>query len=208
MNKKLNTAVKLAALGAVAMLAGCAFVPDTVHPQYIPQANVQKIPGADKVAVDVVVKNENKTGNEISRKKDGFDISMAGIYMHVAKDFKTAIEKGIYDDGFSLSSNGLSTVNVVITNFYLPEQEGLVTQDYKGLANIIIKVYNIHGDILYKKDIKTSKGDTDYVIGGVGRAAKSLMNDEINKVVSDPLFISAIMKCGSSHHGVAVKTIR
>ena len=52
MNKKLNTAAKLAALAGAFALTGCAFVPDTVHPQYIPQAGVRKIPGADKVVVD------------------------------------------------------------------------------------------------------------------------------------------------------------
>ena len=79
MNRNLKTAATIAALGAAALLSGCAFVPMTVHSHYTPPANVAKVPGADKVVVDVVVKNEKKHKNEVSVTKDGYGFKMAGI---------------------------------------------------------------------------------------------------------------------------------
>ena len=53
----MNRKTSLIAKGA-ALLAGCAFVPDTVHPVYEPKPNLTKINDAQEIAVDVSVYNE------------------------------------------------------------------------------------------------------------------------------------------------------
>ena len=204
MNRNLKTAATIAALGAAALLSGCAFVPANIHPVYHSTVGVTKVPESGTVTVDVVVKNENKTGNEVSLKKDGFDISMAGVYMHVANDFKVAITKALQDRGFHDDSHGLATVKVTIKRFYLPEQEGLVTQNYTGSVNIRVMVYNARGEALYEKELKTSKVHTAYAIGGAGRTAKVLLNDAVNELVNDQAFISAIMKCRNKEYGATI----
>ncbi|MGK9451708.1 YajG family lipoprotein [Acidithiobacillus caldus] len=195
MIRSLKTAAKITAFAGAFALTGCAFVPVTVHAHYQPPANLAKMPGADKVTVYVIVKNENKTGNRVSSKKDGFNISMAGVYMHVAKDFKAAITKALARRGFHIGEHRTVDVKVIIKRFYLPEQEGLVSQNYSGFASIYVTVYNLKGDSLYKNEINVADVHTSYLVGGASRTAKILMSSIVNKLVNDNAFISALMTC-------------
>lgn len=56
-----------------------------VHPTYTPPANVEKVPGAEKIAVQVIVENKKKDGNEVSYKRDGFGIRMAAFWSRNGK---------------------------------------------------------------------------------------------------------------------------
>ncbi|EGQ63186.1 hypothetical protein GGI1_17683 [Acidithiobacillus sp. GGI-221] len=126
MNHKIKTAATLAAMGAAALLSGCAFVPMTVHSHYTPPAYVAKVPGADKVVVDVVVKNEKKHKNEISVTKNGYNVGMAGVYMHVDRDFKQAIDTALVARGFKIGGSGSAEINVAVKTFFLKETKRVV----------------------------------------------------------------------------------
>jgi hypothetical protein len=61
MNKNLKVSAVFVVMGISVLLSGCAaiaFVPGTVHPHYIRKHGIAKLPGASKVVVDVIVKNE------------------------------------------------------------------------------------------------------------------------------------------------------
>ena len=199
MNRNIKTAAKLAALAGAFALTGCAFVPDTVHPQYIPQANVQKIPGADKVAVDVVVKNEKKHHNEISVTLDGYGIPMAGVYMHVAKDFKTAIDKALQARGFKTGPNGNVTVDVVVKKFFLPEQTHLTSETHSGTSIIGLNIANkMTGKTFYimvkTKGFHSSVSGWNIDSAGRSTAANGLLSETVDKIVNNKAFQSALMQ--------------
>ena len=202
MNRKLKTAATITALGAAALLSGCAFVPMTVHSHYTPPANVAKVPGADKVVVDVVVKNEKKHKNEISVTKDGYNIGMAGVYMHVDKDFKRAIDKAWAGRGFKVGSAGGAEVNVIVKSFFLKE-----TNEWSGIKrianlNMFVDVTNDNGQNIYSGDIVVNNfrqklGAFSLSIGR-NASANGLLNTGVNKLVSDNKFIHALMESGGS----------
>lgn len=70
---------KMALLAGAFGLAGCAFVPDTVHNHYKAPANMTKVPAAENVTVTVIVHNQKKHHDLISQTQDGFGIDMAGV---------------------------------------------------------------------------------------------------------------------------------
>ena len=198
MNRSLRTAAKLAAFAVAFALTGCAFVPMTVHSHYTPPANVAKVPGADKVVVDVIVKNEKKHKNEISVTKDGYNIGMAGVYMHVNKDFKQAINKALVSRGFMVGSSGNAEINVTVKTFFLKE-----TNEWSGIKrignlNMLVDVTNDNGQNIYSGDVVVSnfrqKLGTWSTSMGRNSAANKLLNIGVNKLVSDNKFIHALME--------------
>jgi uncharacterized lipoprotein YajG len=203
MNRNLKTAATIAALGAAALLSGCAFVPMTVHSHYTPPANVAKVPGADKVVVDVVVKNEKKHKNEISVTKDGYDIGMAGVYMHVDKDFKYAIDKALAVRGFKAGSDGGAEISVTVKTFFLKETNGFSGITHIGNLNILVDVRNDNGQRTYSRDIVVNnfkqKLGAWSLSTGRNSSANKLLNIGVNKLVSDDQFIHALMVAGDSH---------
>ena len=205
MNRNLKTAATLAAMGAAALLSGCAFVPMTVHSHYTPPANVAKVPGADKVVVDVVVKNEKKHKNEVSVTKDGYGIPMAGVYMHVARDFKAAISDGLRAKGFVIGKDDSSTVFIAIKHFYLPEQMHLWSASHTGHGDMLVMVRNASGKVLYNSgvtvkniyfDKKQDFSNFNLTSAGRHESANILLRRMVDQIVNAPAFIAALMKVG------------
>jgi uncharacterized lipoprotein YajG len=115
---------KAAILISAAMLAGCAFVPDTVHPTYthLPQAN--QIPQADQVLVSITAKNCKKNHSVVSVTKDAYGIKMANVYMHIKRDFRNAFIKALSERGFHVSSNADVRVIIAVNKFYFMAHPG------------------------------------------------------------------------------------
>ncbi len=195
MNRNLKTAATIAALGAAALLSGCAFVPMTVHSHYTPPANVAKVPGADKVVVDVVVKNEKKHKNEISVQKDAYGIPMAGVSMPVDKDFKRAIDKALVARGFKIGENGNTTVEVLVKKFFVPAHAGMWTSNHTGSLNLQVRVLNGLGRVTYSKSIIISRyyHNSSFLSTGIYGSINGLLNDGISKMVNEDQFIHALM---------------
>ena len=200
MNRKIKTAATLAAMGAAALLSGCAFVPMTVHSHYTPPANVAKVPGADKVVVDVIVKNEKKHKNEVSVTKDGYGFKMAGVYMNVSKDFKTAIDKALVARGFHVGKNGSAAVDVTVKKFFLTEQVHFASEGHTGNLLWLVTVRSNNGKIIYSTEVSVvglhhHKG---FSFTSVGRSesANALLDSGVTKLMDDQLFIKALLKTG------------
>lgn len=201
MNRNIKTAAKLAALAGAFALTGCAFVPDTVHPQYIPQANVQKIPGADKVAVDVVVKNEKKHKDEVSPSKNGYDMTTAWVHMSVAKDFKDAIITALDARGFEAGSNHGIVINVVIKKFFLKETNNFSGIVHNGSSRLVVDVLSRNRKVVLSKNIivnnyvqKLSAWSSS---GGRSSSVRGLLNATVDKLADDKKITDAILSVGS-----------
>lgn len=201
MNKNLNTVAKLAAIAGAFALAGCAFVPDTVHPQYVPQANVQKIPGADKVAVQVIVKNEKKHKEQVSSTIDVYGISTSEVTMHIKKDFTNAISKALKARGFQVLGSSGSTVLVDIQHFYFHAHSEVIGTSDTGTASMLVSVRR-NGNTLFsnKFTLKNYSYSSVSVFGGENRhySSEHMLDKLVNRMVNDHQFIDALLESGQA----------
>jgi uncharacterized lipoprotein YajG len=199
MNENIKTVAKLAAFAGAFALTGCAFVPDTVHPTYTPPANVTKVPGADKVVVDVIVKNEKKhKDGQVSWIKNGYDMDAAGVYMHVSKDFKDAFDKALSAHGFRIGTNGDRTIDVVVHKFFIKETNDFSGMFYSGESVISIVVKNKESNPLFMKkfvvDMKKIKLGSSWSFSGHHREAATIfLDDVVNRITSDNTMIKSLI---------------
>lgn len=198
MNGSLKTAAKIAAMSAAALLSGCALVPMTVHSHYTPPANVSKVPGAEKVVVDVVVKNEKKHKNEVSVQKDAYGIPMTGVSMPVDKDFRRAIDKALVSRGFKIGENGNTTVDVLVKKFFVPAHAGVWTSNHTGRLNLQVRVLNGLGRVTYSKSIIISHyyHNSSFLSTGIYGSINGLLDDGISKMFNEHQFIHALLESG------------
>ena len=200
MNRKIKTAATLAAMGAAALLSGCAFVPMTVDTHYKAPATTTKVPGAEKVVVDVVVKNEKKHKNEISVTKDGYGIPMAGVYMNIEKDFKGAIDKALVARGFHVGNNSSAAIDVTVKKFFLTEQMHFASEGHTGNLLWLVTVRNKLGKIIYSTKISVAglHHHEGFSFTSVGRSASAnaLLDSGVTKLMDDQAFIRALLKNG------------
>lgn len=214
MNTNIKTVAKLAAFAGAFALTGCAFVPDTVHSTYTPPANVTKVPGADKVVVDLIVKNEKKhKDGQVSWIKNGYDMDAAGVYMHVSKDFKDAFDKALSAHGFRLGANGDRAVDVVIHGFFIRESNQWSGIYDSGFSNVLVQVKNQNGNILFSKDFHVDMKKTKEVdpFGGLSegqhKSASQFLSLIVDKITSDRGFLTSLTP-KSDKSGLVVPYIR
>jgi len=199
MSRKTSLAGKGAILLTAAMLTGCAFVPDTVHPAYAPNTTDTKIASASNIRVYVLAQNRKKHKNEISVEKDGYDIPMAGVYMHVAKDFKAALETALADRGFTISKDHGDEMVVVINHFFSHETNGFSGITQNGDSSVLVKIIKDGRTYLTKRfsvrNLKLKTGVINFsTLAYRSRIAKALLNKTVNQIVSDQQVIDALFQ--------------
>ncbi|MDD5278713.1 hypothetical protein [Acidithiobacillus sp.] len=207
-NKLLKTAAKVAFLGVAFGLAGCAsaYIPDTVHNHYKAPASLTKVPGAENVTVTVDVQNHKKRHDEISRSKDVLGIPFAGVYLHIDKAFKTAMDTALTKRGFEVGAPG-THVLVVVKHFYMHGDVFTAAVSFDGdlLMQVSIPSVNYtHLVTVNKKKLESSSSWGQLVTMSPGRtyAANAFISAAVNQVVSNPKFITALLKAG--HAGAVV----
>lgn len=200
MIRSLKTAVKISAFAGAFALTGCAAIPMTLNSHYTSPVNVTKVPGADKIVVDVIVKNEKKHKNEISVQKDSYGIPMAGVSMNVDKDFKRAIDKALLARGFKIGTNGNTTVEVLVKKFFVSAHNGVWTSYHTGSLNLQAMVLDRLGHVTYSRSIIISHyyHKSSLLSTGISRSINGLLTDGINKMVNDNKFIQSLMESQSS----------
>ena len=202
MNRNLKTAATIAAMGAAALLSGCAtvaFVPGTVHPHYMREPSVTDVPGANKVVVDVIVKNEKQHHNEVTAKKDSLGIPMAGIYMPVAKDFKQDIEEALAERGFKTGPGGNKIVCVMIKGFFVSNHVHLLSVNYTGRLLMTYSIKSSDSKVISVGDVKIDDRKFHHHFYSTGsRDTSELMSVGIQKIVNNTQFLDALMTTGTS----------
>jgi uncharacterized lipoprotein YajG len=199
MSYRLKTAAVVLAISA---LTGCAYVPDTVHNHYKAPASLTKVPGAENVTVQIQVNNDKKRHKEISRTEDMLGIQFAGVYMDIAKNFKAAIDKALMKRGFHIGSGG-ANVQVVVKHFYIPEHMGFSTVDYTGHLKMQVKIDAVgySSTVIIQKFHNGISFMRQYLGPGRSLAANALMEDGVNKLISNPGFIAALINASAISMG-------
>lgn len=203
MNKKMvKNVAKVALLAGVFGLAGCAFVPDTVHDHYKAPASMAKVPGAENVTVTVIVHDRKKRHDLISQTQDGFGIDMSGVYLHIDKVFKSSIDSALEKRGFSIGVNG-ANVQVVVKQFYLHEERGWNSITHTGNLDMQVLIPSVGYEKTVRIEHFRHKIEGPFTLS-VGRtsSATALLSAGVNKLVENPQFIAALLKAG--HAGAVV----
>lgn len=201
MDKKLvKITAKMALLAGAFGLAGCAYLPDTVHNHYQAPASMTKVPGAENVTVTVIVHNHKKRHDEIGRTQDAIGIPFAGVYLNINKAFKTAIDTALEKRGFRVGANG-ANVTVIVNHFYLREERGWGIT-HTGKLDMQVSVASVGYQQIVR--IKHFKRKIEGFSLSVGRtsSANTLLSAGVNKLVNNPQFIAALLKAG--HAGAVV----
>lgn len=197
MQRKTSIAAKAAVLLSAAMLTGCAFVPDTIHPEYKPTANINMIPGANAVDLSVAIKNEKKHPKMVSVTLDGYGIPMAGVYMDVQKDFQKAFINALKSRGFVINEKSPDKFSVAVIHFYLKEQQHFSAPSHTGYAELHVSIERTGRTFFYKTfSVHTKFWQNGIAITTFGRqkTAEITLNKIVNKIVTDPQVIDALFK--------------
>jgi uncharacterized lipoprotein YajG len=210
MNRNLKTAATLAAMGAAALLSGCAIIPstDTVH--YVAPKQASKMPGAHDVTIRVVVKNEKKR-KPVSTDMDMIGLHMAGQYVHVRKDFQSVMDSALENRGLIITEKGRTSdvlVKITVHHFYVQEEMGVFEGTDAGTLVMTTRVFNKGGHQLYMKTVaekikESSVIDPDALY--VNDVLDKMVNVAIQKVINDQKFQAALVGTyGKGRYGVVL----
>jgi len=182
----------------VAILAnGCALTTEYVDIEYIPEAGVSKVDGADFVEVSVKLTDVRTTKDKVSCKKNGFGMEMAAI---ISKDDVTtlvanAIENELRNRGFKITEGSVQ-VDIELNKFYNDFKVGLVSGSTTSEVIMTVRVKDLDGNINYAKCVTGLH--TIGVMLFTGKNTKiSLevaLKDAVSKLMHDSSFIAALVK--------------
>jgi len=183
---------------AMSLLSGCALTSATVPLSYVPQTDVSKVPGADKVDVAVEVSDIRTIKDKVGAKKNGYGMEMAAIMAQedVPETVQKAIEVELENRGFHLATNHL-TVVAELSKFYNDFKIGFFAGDAKAEVTMNVQVRNPSGNIVYSKLI-TGEGLNPNIQLSSGKNAKialdAALNDAIANLFREQAFIDSLVK--------------
>ncbi|MEQ1668712.1 MAG: YajG family lipoprotein [Sulfuriferula sp.] len=191
-------------------LTGCALTPATESLKYTPQANVQRILGAENISVNVVT-TDSRVDKVIGNKVNGFGMKMAGISADepVEITIDRAIEQEIKARGFHIDPNSGLVVNADVTKFYSKANVGIPILTYGVHSNVEITAsVTKNNSFLYKKAIQGSAGFNHRLALGIDSCTGSIfgtassddrcnleraLTDIMNNLFNDKDFIAVLM---------------
>ncbi|MCX6985691.1 MAG: YajG family lipoprotein [Lentisphaerae bacterium] len=199
MLKKLIAFCLMASLLVLAV--GCAITTDSVNLKYLPEQNVAKINGADKVTVAVTLTDSRSTKDKISCKKNGFGMEMAAI---ISKDNVATLVSGAITDelrnrGFNIH-DGNVTVAISLTKFYNDFKLGFLSGSASSEVVCNVQVKKLDGSINYTKVVIGAYTEEGIQICSGENAKKSLegaLKAVVTKLMQDESFIKAIIQAGT-----------
>jgi len=182
----------------LSLLSGCALTRASIPLSYVPQTDVSKVPGADKVDVAVEVCDVRTIKDKVGVKKNGYGMEMAAIVSEsdVPETVKKAIEVELENRGFHLATNNF-TVLAELSKFYNDFKIGFWAGDAKAEVTMNVEIKNPNGNILYSKMI-TGEGMNPNIQLASGSNAKvaldAALNDAVARLFQEPAFIESLVK--------------
>ncbi len=197
----------------VAILAnGCALTTEYVDIEYIPEAGVSKVDGADFVEVSVKLTDVRTTKDKVSCKKTGAGVPLPPPFFVIVTHYvdagaiisnddvttlvANAIEDELRNRGFKITE-GSVYVYIELNKFYNDFKVGSWSGSATSVVIMNVKVKRLDGNINYAKSITGL-----HTLGGVmlfsGKNTKlSLevaLKDAVSKLMHDSSFIAALVK--------------
>jgi uncharacterized lipoprotein YajG len=186
-----------AAVVAAGLLSACALSEDKVPVDYIPNAGVTPVTGADAVSLTVTgVDRRTQYTDRISTKKNGYGMEMARIVAtnDVVEVVRSGVERELKAQGYAIGPSGLS-VTVELQNFYNNFRLGLMQGGAVADVAVALKVRNAAGALIYSQLYDAST--TNDVFMASGDNAKASLQRALTmttlKIVEDKALQAALL---------------
>ncbi len=195
----LTNKILLAVCLAAASLSGCALTTEQIAIGYTQQQGVNKIRGADKVSVNVVVVDQRSDKSKVGSKKNGYGMEMAPIVVSedVATTIRNAIEQELIARGFQLDKNmALVKIAADVTRYYNDHKMGFFSGDAIADLHLSVTVVSKSGSQLYSKPIvaQGTEPNTQLATGNNARLALGrALENGVKILFDDPAFNAALV---------------
>ncbi len=196
-------AIRVAVLGAVVLISGCALTTDRIDLTYTPQLVAPAVPGAGEITVAVQVVDDRQDKTKVSSKKNGYGMEMAPIIANedVSITIRKAIETELDHRGFKLSA-APAIVQVVadLTRFYNDHKTGFFSGDAVADLTMSVNVESKDGSVLYSRQIVAQgiEPNTQLATGNNARIAlEKALQDSMAKLFGDNEFIAALTRAAT-----------
>ena len=183
----------------VLLTTGCAFSVDRIDLSYKPQQNVQKIEGANNIAVEVTVKDVRPQTDRVSAKGVAAQAAPIVSNQDVTKVVKEAIEQELSSRGYAISGGNVE-IKCDLSNFWASWQMGFWAGKAHGSCQLTVKVRDQKGTIVFS-EIVSGESTKDGIQVTSGDNAKEVLElalqDAMKKLFQMPEFFEAIAKANN-----------
>jgi uncharacterized lipoprotein len=190
-------------------LTGCALTPATENLNYTPQANVQRIAGAENISVNVVT-TDSRVDKKIGNKINTFGMKMADISADepVSATVNNAMAQELKSHGFHADQNSKLKVTADVTKFYSDTTQGWHMHN-NATVNIAVAVNNSGSTIYSHLFIGNGETETGMSSNGgfistkdIADSLKIALANAMTNIFNDKDFIAALLS-EKSNQGVS-----
>jgi uncharacterized lipoprotein len=181
------------------LLSGCAFTTDYIDLTYTQQSRVQKIPGANNIAVIVqVIDKRLERGNRVSSKTNAHETEFAPIIANedVTVTIRRALESELQSRGFTIGSNASVLIIADLMKFWNKHKWDRMSIDAIADLDMRISVKNKNGTTLYYRNLYVQGFEHNNQIAN-GENARLALQDALKKgmerLFDDKAFIAALV---------------
>lgn len=182
----------------VAVISGCALNTETIGINYNSQTTAQIIPSVKKTSrLAVSVSDSRLDRINVSRKKNGYGMEMAGIESKddVSLVLRKAIEYELLARGFSIGENAEVLINTDIQKFYNDFKNGFFSGDAVADLHMSVVVKTKGSKVIYTRNITARGIEASIQLASGDNAQKALekaLSDGLKKLFDDQDFINAL----------------
>lgn len=185
-------------LVGLALLHGCAAIPESHKLGYEPQTDVTPIEGASQVAVSVVVNDEREDQRRISNKRHNWGFGMASIHSEepVEEAVQAAIEQELLARGFVVESSAPLTIKGDILELYSNLHFGWFSGKAVAESTFHVKVVSEANEVLFSKEILATPEHAGLQYQSASNLARPIelaIEETLDELFSDPLFMGALL---------------
>jgi uncharacterized lipoprotein YajG len=184
------------------LLSACAFMPDKVAIDYVPDGPVTPVAGAKAVLLTVSASDQRlQLADRISTKKNFYGTDMAKIVADndVVDLVRRSVERGLRAQGFAIGPGRL-VVSVELQNFYNEFRRRLGAWTETGEVAFTLKVTNAAGTVLYSGSYDGTAVDS-FFLSTASNAKDSLqkaLTMAIRKMLEDKALQQALLSAARS----------
>ncbi|MGB8412434.1 MAG: YajG family lipoprotein [Candidatus Binatus sp.] len=181
---------------ATILIVGCA--PLDVSMRYLPQTDVQPVPGAESVRVAVQVDDLRSNTADIGTLANPLRTREITTNDNVAQAVRDAVQIELRDRGFKIGADSAALV-IHVNGLDVERRIGWVYKNNThAMLMMQVEVMRKDGKVIYAHEAVGERGDTyidaDHSVGSAERVMNLAVEDCIQRLFADPKFIDALLK--------------
>jgi uncharacterized lipoprotein YajG len=155
----------------MAALSGCAFTPEKIDLAYAPTIGASKVPGAERVKVNVVV-NDIRTDKRVGSKSNAYGAEMAAITSNqdVVVLVRDALTSELAARGYEVGDSNVELI-CSIFDFANKFRPGFWSGTAEASVRLQVKIRDDAGNTIYDETV-IGQGTEEHIQVATGRNAK------------------------------------